>query len=379
MNRTKIFHIVGARPQFIKFAAVYKAIINDDTFDKIKHIIIHTGQHYDFLMSDIFFREFKIPFPDYNLGVGSDNHGKQTAKMIEGIEELILQHRPSLAVVYGDTNTTLAGALASVKHHVPVAHVEAGLRSFNKKMPEEVNRVLTDHCSTILFCPSENAVENLKREGFNKIISDGKLISIKDVDKTELKADESNPIVLNVGDVMYDILLRSLDIASKSNILEQLNLREKGYNVLTIHRAENTDNVENLQKLLAFVSEVSNGKNTIFPVHPRTRKLLSFVNSKLGAIKLIEPLSYFDMLWLVKNANLVFTDSGGLQKEAYWLSVPCITLRDETEWIETVMSGWNILYKDYKVEHAPSHAKKNIYGDGEASYRIVKIIANFLL
>ena len=381
MSEIKIFHIVGARPQFIKYTAIYRAITNDNVPNEMKHILIHTGQHYDFLMSDIFFQEFKIPLPDYNLGVGSDEHGKQTAKMIEGIEELILKYNPSLVVVYGDTNTTLAGALAAVKQHVPIAHVEAGLRSFNKKMPEEINRVLTDHCSTLLFCPSKTAVNNLKREGFERVIQNGELIS-EGESVIDLDADASFPIVVNVGDVMYDVLLWSLEVASSSDVIKRLGLKEKQYNVLTIHRAENTDNPEKFRELLNFVSNTTNGRITIFSVHPRTKKLLDLMDDEIQqCIKPIEPLSYFDMLWLVKNSNLIFTDSGGLQKEAYWLKVPCVTLREQTEWVETIESGWNVLYKNFTGEHTIKNnsADMNVYGDGKASKRIVKIISEFVL
>lgn len=367
----KIINIVGARPQFIKYFPISKAIANAGT--KIKDILVHTGQHYDYAMSELFFNELGIKVPDYHLGVGSGTHGWQTAQMIEGIEELLQRERPEAVVIYGDTNSTLAGAITSVKLHIPVVHVEAGLRSYNKRMPEEINRVLSDHGSTILLCPTKNAVENLKNEGFKSIVNNSEIISLYE-DLSRYKVDMSNPIVINVGDVMYDVMLAAVDVAAnKSNILADMKLTGNSYGVLTIHRAENTEAPVKLKEILDFVS-ASTKTPVVFPVHPRTKNMLNGIEAPEN-IQIVEPLGYFDMLWLVKNSSIVFTDSGGLQKEAYWLKVPCITLRDETEWIETVQSGWNVLYKNYNKAHEPVRAE-NYYGDGKAAERIVHVLLN---
>ncbi|MCX7809904.1 MAG: UDP-N-acetylglucosamine 2-epimerase (non-hydrolyzing) [Leptospiraceae bacterium] len=313
----KILTVVGARPQFIKLAPLSKILRENG----VNEIIVHTGQHYDENMNDLFFKELEIPEPDYNLGIGSGNHGEQTGKMLIEIEKIILKENPDLVIVYGDTNSTLAGALAASKLHIKLAHVEAGLRSFNKRMPEEINRVLTDHVSDILFCPTQTAVENLKNEGITKG-------------------------VYLVGDVMFDALLHFSKISDmKSNILERLNIKPKEYYLATIHRAENTDDHERLKNILTAFSKMN--EIVVFPIHPRTRKMINYYG--LGDllendnIKLIDPVGYLDMLKLEKNAKSILTDSGGVQKEAFWLKVPCITLRDETEWIETVNLGWNRL------------------------------------
>jgi UDP-N-acetylglucosamine 2-epimerase len=313
----KILTVVGARPQFIKLAPLSKILRENG----INEIIVHTGQHYDENMNDLFFKELEIPEPDYNLGIGSGNHGEQTGRMLIEIEKIILKEKPELVIVYGDTNSTLAGALAASKLHIKLAHVEAGLRSFNKRMPEEINRVLTDHVSDILFCPTQTAVENLKNEGI------------------------TNGVYL-VGDVMFDALLHFSKISDmKSNILERLNIKPKEYYLVTIHRAENTDNYERLKNILIAFSKMD--EIVVFPIHPRTRKMINYYGlSDLlenNNVKVIDPVGYLDMLKLEKNAKAILTDSGGVQKEAFWLKVPCITLRDETEWIETVNLGWNRL------------------------------------
>jgi len=313
----KILTVVGARPQFIKLAPLSKILRGNG----VDEIIIHTGQHYDENMNNLFFKELEIPEPDYNLGIGSGNHGEQTGKMLIEIEKIMLKENPDLVIVYGDTNSTLAGALAASKLHIKLAHVEAGLRSFNKRMPEEINRVLTDHVSDILFCPTQTAVENLKNEGITKG-------------------------VYLVGDVMFDALVHFSKISDmKSNILERLNIKPKEYYLATIHRAENTDNYERLKNILTAFSKMN--ETVVFPIHPRTRKMINYygLNDLLenNNIKLIDPVGYLDMLKLEKNAKAILTDSGGVQKEAFWLKVPCITLRDETEWIETVNLGWNRL------------------------------------
>ncbi|MFH0931507.1 MAG: UDP-N-acetyl glucosamine 2-epimerase [Candidatus Zixiibacteriota bacterium] len=375
----KIAQIVGARPQFIKYFPLSKAIERFQENHKIKlqDILIYTGQHYDYEMSNIFFQDFGVREPDYPLGVGSATHGEQTGQILQKAEEVLMKEKPDVLFVYGDTNSTLGGALAAVKLHIPVAHIEAGLRSYNKFMPEEINRVLTDHSSSLLLCPTKNAVNNLRREGFEIIINEGKLIN-NPVDFLPYNAALNTPVVCNVGDVMYDVLLSSVEIAGKkSYVLNELNIKPKEYNVLTLHRAENTDNLERLQSLLDFVIETSSDKQIIFPVHPRTRKVLQNLPPEvLKNINMIGPIGYFDMVWLVKNSFLVFTDSGGLQKEAYWLKVPCITLRDETEWIETVKSGWNVLYKNYIGQHNLLDADTLLYGDGSAAEKIIYAVVN---
>lgn len=366
----KIIQIVGARPQFIKYFPVYKAL---SKIGNVEDILVHTGQHYDVNMSDIFFKELGIPEPKYHLGVGSGFQGAQTARMIEKIEEVLLEEKPDCVVIYGDTNSTLAGAIAGSKLHIPVFHIEAGLRSFNKLMPEEINRVLSDHISTILFCPTKTAIKNLEKEGFINIFNNGELINLPFKDK--ISAHISNPVVINVGDVMFDIIKEIEPRADKSDILKRLGLREKQYAVMTMHRAENVDDVSRLTELLKFVEHVEVNK-VIFPVHPRTKKILSKINLP-EKIVTIEPLGYIDMVKLTKESLLVLTDSGGLQKEAFWLGVSCITLREETEWIETVELGWNVLYKNFKGLNSFTKQTAYPFGDGRAGERIAEVIGNF--
>lgn len=313
----KIISVAGARPQFIKLSALSKELRK-----RHQEIILHTGQHYDDELSKIFFSELSIPEPDYNLGIGSAEHGEQTGRMLKGIEEVLLFEKPDLVIVYGDTNSTLAGALAAVKQKIPVAHVEAGLRSFKRSMPEEINRILTDQVSSLLFCPTKTSVQNLRKEGITRGVH-------------------------LVGDVMYDSLRQHIKRAEKvSGILKKLNLSKKNFYLITIHRAENTDIKENLKKIVEILTGLD--KKTVFPIHPRTKKSLSEFNL-LGKLKskeqlhVIDPVSYLDMLILEKNARCVLTDSGGVQKEAFFLKTPCLTLREETEWVETVESGWNEL------------------------------------
>jgi len=312
----QVASIVGARPQFIKV----KPVVDEFNRAGTNHILVHTGQHYDYEMSKMFFDQLSIPEPAYNLEIGSHTQGKQTGLMLERVERVLLKERPRLVIVYGDTNSTLAGTLAAVKLHIPVAHVEAGLRSHRLDMPEEVNRVLTDRISKFLFCPTETAMENLKREGLEEGAS-------------------------LVGDVMYDVFLESQGLLNGSRVLSELNLIPKEYLLLTVHRAENTDNLNRLESILAALVETK--ERVVFPIHPRTQNALKKMeklpykdNENFVCIK---PVGYLDMLALEKNARKILTDSGGVQKEAYWLRVPCITLRDETEWVETVESGWNIL------------------------------------
>lgn len=351
----KILSVVGARPQFIKA----KPIIDELAKSKARHILVHTGQHYDYKMSKVFFEELNIPEPDYNLGVGSDTPGKQTAAMMERVERVLLKERPHRAVVYGDTNSTLAGALAAAKLKIPVCHVEAGLRSYNKEMPEEINRILTDHLSAILFCPTETALENLKKEG----ITEGAHV---------------------VGDTMYDAILRFADIADKrSNILKTLGLKPKTYLLSTIHRPSNSDIAENLRKIFRAFGEIS--ESIVLPVHPRT--LRNIKNKGLKAplnVRLIKPVGYMDMIMLEKNARMILTDSGGMQKESYWLGIPCLTLREETEWVETVKSGWNKLtgcdpgriVKGAK-RMRPTSKRPSYYGDGRAAEHIANCLTRF--
>lgn len=375
----KIANIIGARPQFVKYFPVGRAICanNDHGAEPLQDILVHTGQHYDYKMSKIFFDQLGIKTPDYHLGVGSGTHGQQTGEAIKKIEEVLLKEKPDMVVVYGDTNSTLAGALAAVKLHIPIAHIEAGLRSYNRKMPEENNRVLTDHISSLLFCPTKTAVGNLQREGIRNIINRGRLVDAQAINTIPSNSSVS---VLNVGDVMYDVVLLTFPSAEReSMVIAQLGLKEKGYHVLTLHRAENTDDPERFSEIVRFVNEVSAGKTVVFPMHPRTKKMYSSVDTKFRtSVKIVEPLGYFDGLVLLKNSSLLMTDSGGMQKEAFWLKVPCITLRDETEWVETVKSGWNVLYKDYTGKHSPTKSASMAYGDGKAAEKIVVTVKNDL-
>lgn len=357
----KILSIVGARPQFIKAAPVSKALRQAGHSE----CLVHTGQHYDHAMSQIFFDELGIPEPDINLNVGSGTHGWQTAQMLANLEEVMLSLEPDWVLVYGDTNTTLAGALAAVKLNLPLAHVEAGLRSFNRSMPEEHNRVMADHCADILFCPTQTSVENLKREG----ITSG---------------------VHFVGDTMFDAVLEFSEIArERSTIVSDLGLYARCYILATVHRPSNTDVPENLDSILSAFGELH--EPIVFPVHPRTQKKIAALNGRgkdLPNLKMIEPLGYLDMLQLEQNARLVLTDSGGIQKEAYFLGVPCVTLRTETEWVETAAAGWNVLVgrDSERIREAangrqwprgkwPRRTQPSGFGDGQAATRIVSQLA----
>ncbi len=341
----KLLTIIGARPQIIKAAALSRAIrqvnraIRNKFSEQIKEIIVHTGQHYDQNMSDVFFEELGIPQPNYNLNIGSGKHGQQTAKMISGIEEILINEKPDYIILYGDTNSTLAGAIASSKIHIPVVHIEAGLRSFNKKMPEEINRIICDHCSTYLFTPTETGYQNLLNEGFKA---------------TKPPYSMDHPAVLNLGDVMYDNSLYFSEIAEqKSKILEQFELQKNKFLLATVHRDYNTDNIENLIGIVKAFNHISQEYQTriVFPVHPRTIKKIEslkhlpeikeFLNNDL--IKKIEPVSFLDMILLEKHAGLILTDSGGVQKEAYFFNKPCIILRTETEWVEILETGKAII------------------------------------
>ncbi len=379
----KVVTIVGARPQFIKAATISRAIKEFDRRSQIRRyrkkriqeILVHTGQHYDTLMDKVFFEELKLPRPDYHLGVGSGSHAKQTGLMLERIERVLEKEKPETVIVYGDTNSTLAGALAAAKLKIPVGHVEAGLRSYNPGMPEEINRVLTDHLSTFLFCPTDQAARNLSKEG----IRDGKTTVVK-----------------NVGDVMYDSILYYSELAEeKSSILRDLDLALEtqnsklivhDYYLATLHRAENTDDPKKLKSILKALDEIGRNTPTVLPLHPRTKKMMEVYHlfARFKNIQFIEPLSYFDMLKLEKNAAGILTDSGGVQKEAYWLSVPCFTLRGETEWVETVQRRWNTLVgtEPKKIVRAVDHLNKrklskkspSIFGDGKASEAIVRLL-----
>jgi UDP-N-acetylglucosamine 2-epimerase len=363
LSRLKVMPIVGVRPQVIKAAPLIK-LLNEH--DKVQLQLLHTGQHYDFEMSRVFFRDFDLPKPLVNLGVRGGTHAEQTADMMVGIEKAVLRHKPDVVLVFGDANTALAGALAAVKIHTPVAHVESGLRSGNMKMPEEVNRILVDHCSDILFAPTKLAVQNLRRENI------------------------SPRRIFNVGDTMVDAMHHWKQAIESSSILNRLSLEPESYIVLTAHRAENVDNKKRLDAILSAIVKI--GELTVFPVHPRTRKRLHqfglwnrLVRSR--NVLSVDALDYMDMLCLMKNSKLVLTDSGGIQKEAFLLQVPCLTLRDETEWTETVSLKANrlvgacqdaIIRETRKALDRNAKQKlsglKSPFGDGRASERILAVL-----
>lgn len=339
----QIFTVIGARPQFIKAAPVSRAIAEAG----MSEVIAHTGQHFDALMSDVFFDELDIPKPGYNLEVNSLGHGAMTGRMLEKLEEAMLAEKPDLVLIYGDTNSTVAGAIAAAKLNIPVAHVEAGLRSFNRRMPEEVNRVVADHVSALLFCPTQTAVANLAAEGITKGVH-------------------------AVGDVMYDTTLAAVKRAeSRSTIIETMGLTPRGYAVATIHRAENTDDPERFARVVAWLEDAARQTPVVMPVHPRTRKLLASRGLTPAGLTLIDPIGYLDMARLLSQAAAVFTDSGGLQKEAYFHRVPCVTLRDETEWVETIEAGWNRLWTS--DSYAPRRDIAD-YGDGHSATAIARLL-----
>ncbi len=347
----KTIHVVGARPQFVKAAMVSRALQG-----RGQEFILHTGQHYSANMSRLFFTELELPEPNINLEIGSGNHAEQTGGMLLGIDRYLETVQPDWMIVYGDTNSTLAGALAAAKREIPIAHVEAGLRSFNRSMPEEINRLVSDHLSTLLFCPTDQAVMNLAKEG----ITQG---------------------VHQVGDVMADSLLVFGEIArKKSQILQTLNLRPCEYALVTVHRSGNTDDKKNLSEILDGFSQIQ--FDLVFPMHPRTQKMMAEFGLKIPAnLRVIDPVGYLDMLMLESNAECILTDSGGIQKEAYLLGVRCITLRDETEWVETVSAGWNCLtgadgsqIKARFDDFHPKNERSQIYGDGHAADKIIDIL-----
>ena len=351
----KILTIVGARPQFIKAAALSREFKNHTN---IEEVILHTGQHFDHNMSDVFFEEMQIPHPKYNLNINSLSHGAMTGRMLEKIENILIFEKPDYLLVYGDTNSTLAGALAAKKLEIQVVHVEAGLRSFNMTMPEEINRILTDRISDVLFCPTPSAIENLKKEGFSSF-------------------DIS---IYNVGDVMQDTALFYEKKADQSSdILNLSHIKKNQYYLCTLHRAENTNNMERLESIIKGLNNLASDYRIVLPIHPRTKKLLN--KFKLNEnIKIIDPVGYFDMIQLIKNSRLVITDSGGLQKEAYFFNKFCVTTRDQTEWIELVNHGYNkIVGADSKkiidsvnyFESQTFHKEIELYGGGNAAKGIV--------
>lgn len=363
----RIITIVGARPQFVKAAVVSRVF---RSVGGVCETLVHTGQHYDDNLSQVFFDELGIPGPTFHLGIGSGTHGAQTGRMLESIEKVLLAERPDWVLVYGDTNSTLAGALAAAKLHIPVAHVEAGLRSFNRRMPEEINRVLTDHASDLLFAPTEAAVTNLRREG--------------------IPAER----ILLVGDVMYDAALYYGDRAGqRSRILVRLGLQPKGYVLATIHRAENTDDPARLAAIFGGLVGVAGQIRVVLPLHPRTGNALAeahMLDTLPPRLQLIEPVGYLDMVMLEKHARLIVTDSGGVQKEAYFHSVPCVTLRTETEWVELVELGWNRLVAPTCPDAvagsilaalqaaAAERPHPELYGHGRAAEAIVAALAQAL-
>jgi UDP-GlcNAc3NAcA epimerase len=351
----KIVSVVGARPQFIKAAPVSRALRRQPG---LREVLVHTGQHYDYDMSAIFFEELHIPPPDYDLSVGSGPHGWQTGQILIHIEEVLVKEEPDWVLVYGDTNSTLAGALAAVKLHIPLAHVEAGLRSFNRTMPEEHNRVLTDHAADLLLCPTQTAVDHLAHEGITRGVH-------------------------LVGDVMYDAVLYNIALAEqRSGMLARLGLTSGSYALATIHRPSNTDDPVRLKAVLDTLRTLAADCPVVFPVHPRTRRKLAELDTPCAPeLQLIEPVGYLDMLILERHARLILTDSGGVQKEAYFFAVPCLTLRRETEWVEAVETGWNQLVGDDLAsivqlarDFRPTGSPPPLFGDGHAAERIAALL-----
>jgi len=354
----KIVSIVGARPQFVNAAVLSRQFL---THSNIEEVIIHTGQHFDINMSDVFFDEMKIPRPNYFLGINGLNHGAMTGQMIEKIEQVLFKEKPDWVLVYGDTNSTLAGSLAAVKLHIKVAHVEAGLRSYNMGMPEELNRIITDRISTLLFCPTQNAVDNLNKEGYKYLPSK----------------------VVLTGDIMEDAAYYYQEQAVKP---KEAPVESQSFILVTIHRAENTDNLLRLKSIFNALKKISKETTVILPLHPRTKSLLIKEKIDTGNICIIDPIGYFNMIWLIKNCQLVMTDSGGLQKEAYFFKKYCVTLRDETEWIELVENGYNILAGTdennilkivNEFRDKLFNDKTNLYGGGNSARHITENLINF--
>lgn len=347
----KVVTVVGARPQFIKAAPVSAALRG-----RLDEVVVNTGQHYDFALSDLLFQQLDMKRPDYNLGIGSGPHGDQTSRMLSEIERVLLEEMPEWVLVYGDTNSTLAAALAAAKLHIPVAHVEAGLRSFNRRMPEEINRVVTDHVSTVLFAPTGAAVQHLRNEGLVQGVHE-------------------------VGDVMYDALLLFKERAGQGqDLLAPYGVEAQEYYLATVHRADNTDSPERLRNILSGLATLS--RPVILPLHPRTRERIQrwgMQDLLSGSIRQVDPLGYLEMLQLQSQCRAIFTDSGGIQKEAYLLRVPCVTLRDETEWTETVDAGWNVIagccFSEETIPVVSELTHPDLYGDGRASERIGTVLA----
>ncbi|MGD9807405.1 MAG: non-hydrolyzing UDP-N-acetylglucosamine 2-epimerase [Deferribacterales bacterium] len=354
----KIITVVGARPQFVKAAAVSREIARQKTLGKdIEEVIVHTGQHFDPNMSDVFFEEMSIPRPDYNLNIHGLSHGAMTGQMLEKIEEVLLKEKPDWVLVYGDTNSTIAGALAAKKLHIKVAHVEAGLRSFNMKMPEEINRILTDRISDLLFPPTDTAVENLMTEGFDKI----------------------GVSIVKCGDVMCDASVYYAPFAKQPSFMDNA---DEQFVLCTIHRAENTDDKDRITSIIEALNEVAKDKRVVLPLHPRTKNILAKLGLNVEKLTIVEPVGYFEMIWLLQHCDLVLTDSGGLQKEAFFFGKYCVTMRDETEWTELVKSGVNCLVgadKDSIVKIVTSGKalsdevkQLDLYGRGDASEKIIE-------
>jgi len=341
----RVVSIVGARPQFVKLAVICRAIAQREGWN---HRIIHTDQHYDAALSSVFFEELMIPRPDHDLGVGSGAHGEQTGEMLKRLEPILAAEKPDWVLLYGDTNSTLAGALAAAKLHVRVAHVEAGLRSFNRAMPEEVNRVLTDHVADLLLCPTQQAIANLSREGIERGVH-------------------------WTGDVMYDACRRAADshMTSSSAVLDHFGVRNKPFAVATVHRAETVDTADRLREVVEYLNDEARNVTVVFPVHPRTKQAIDRFGIDTAPLRVGTPVSYLGMAALLSHCTKVFTDSGGMQKEAYFHGKPCVTLRDETEWVETIENGWNRLWRgpDYRPRTPITD-----YGDGRAAYSIVDLI-----
>lgn len=374
-----ILTVIGARPQIIKASALSRAIETKFS-DQLTQLIVHTGQHYDENMSNVFFEELGIPVPNYNLAVGSSSHATQTAKIMEGIESLIEKEKPDAVLVYGDTNSTIAASLAASKIGTPVIHVEAGLRSYNKSMPEEINRILCDHTSTLLFCPTNAGIKNLAKEGFD--LSDRE------------KADIDHPIVYECGDIMFDNSMHFSQLSDeKSNILKDNNLKSEGYILVTIHRNANTDEAENLNGIFSALIQIQETTNLelVLPLHPRTRKMMDSllkpeITKKLSenkAFKIIDPAGFLDIIALEKNSRMIITDSGGLQKEAFFFQKPCVILRPQTEWIEIVENGnailtaadeSKIIAATIELLNKKDFSYPNLFGDGKSAEFIAQKI-----
>ena len=354
----KILTIVGARPQFIK-AGTLSRHISKYHFNEIEEILVHTGQHYDINMSDVFFEEMNIPKPKYHLGIGGVGHGAMTGQMIEAIEKIVLSEKPDWILVYGDTNSTLAGAIVASKTHIPLAHVEAGLRSFNNKMPEEINRILTDRVSNILFCPTERAIKNLVSEGYNNF---------------------KEKRFINVGDIMYEGAMYYEKLKTKPQSI----INDEPFILATLHRQETTSNLAKLIEVVDALNEINTQTSVIVPIHPRTKKIFEKEDLTVE-FNLIDPVGYLEMIWLISNSEMIITDSGGLQKEAYFFQKKCLTMRSETEWVELIESGDNILVgtdkksilREYNKGSTFKSRNKLIYGNGETSKKIIEGILKY--